>query len=90
VTSRSVKSEGPTAGTESADPLEFLAHRSDRPRSPHGRATPGGDDDGQRWRSYGNENWEFDASGLMARRFASINDAPIAFADRRIVLPARN
>ncbi len=48
------------------------------------------DDDGQWWRSYGNENWEFDASGLMARRFASINDAPIAFADRRIILPARD
>ena len=32
--------------------------------------------------SYGNENWEFDAEGLMARRFASINDLPIAEADR--------
>ncbi|MEC9434431.1 MAG: nuclear transport factor 2 family protein [Pseudomonadota bacterium] len=34
-------------------------------------------------RSYGNENWEFDASGLMARREASINDVAIAEADRR-------
>lgn len=45
---------------------------------------------GQWWRSYGNENWEFDASGLMARRFASINDAPIAESERRILLPARD
>lgn len=42
---------------------------------------------GQWYRSYGNEMWEFDAAGLMARRFASINDAPIRAADRRI-LPA--
>ena len=35
------------------------------------------DDGGQWWRSYGNENWEFDASGLMARRIASINDLAI-------------
>lgn len=42
---------------------------------------------GQWYRSYGNEMWEFDAVGLMARRFASINDAPIRAADRRI-LPA--
>ncbi len=38
---------------------------------------------GQWWRSYGNENWEFDAAGLMQRRFASINDLPIAAADRK-------
>jgi uncharacterized protein len=42
-------------------------------------------DAGGRWyRSYGTELWEFDADGLMARRFASINDAPIAEQDRRI------
>jgi nuclear transport factor 2 (NTF2) superfamily protein len=35
------------------------------------------DDSGQWFRSYGNENWEFDADGLMRRRFASINDLPI-------------
>jgi uncharacterized protein len=35
------------------------------------------DDGGQWWRSYGNENWEFDANGLMARRIASINDLAI-------------
>ena len=40
------------------------------------------DDSGNWFRSYGNENWEFDAQGLMARRFASINDLPIAEADR--------
>ncbi len=42
------------------------------------------DADGQWWRSYGNENWEFDASGLMAKRFASINDVKIEASDRRI------
>lgn len=36
-----------------------------------------------RWsRSYGNENWEFDARGLMTRRHASINDLPIADSER--------
>lgn len=38
---------------------------------------------GQWWRAYGNENWEFDAHGLMRRRFASINDLAIAEADRK-------
>jgi nuclear transport factor 2 (NTF2) superfamily protein len=37
---------------------------------------------GQWFRSYGNENWEFDAEGLMAVRHASINDRPIAETDR--------
>ena len=41
------------------------------------------DDTGAWFRSYGNENWLFDASGLMARRHASINDVPIAEVDRR-------
>ncbi|TCR67331.1 nuclear transport factor 2 family protein [Bosea sp. BK604] len=41
------------------------------------------DDSGHWYRSYGNENWEFDENGLMARRFASINDLPIAEADRK-------
>jgi uncharacterized protein len=40
------------------------------------------DADGQWWRSYGNENWEFDAGGLMARRIASINDLAIDAPDR--------
>ena len=40
------------------------------------------DDAGQWWRSYGNENWEFTAEGLMAWRFASINDLAIGEADR--------
>ena len=40
------------------------------------------DDSGHWFRSYGNENWEFVASGLMARRFASINDLPIAASER--------
>ncbi|MCP6769022.1 nuclear transport factor 2 family protein, partial [Klebsiella pneumoniae] len=41
------------------------------------------DDSNQWFRSYGNENWEFDAEGLMQRRVASINDLPIAEADRK-------
>ena len=46
------------------------------------------DTDGQWWRSHGNEHWEFDqASGLMRRRDASINDYPIAALERRIALP---
>lgn len=44
---------------------------------------------GQWWRSYGNEMWEFDASGLMRKRYASINDVPIAEADRRLGGPVR-
>ncbi len=45
---------------------------------------------GQWWRSYGNENWEFTPEGLMARRFASINDLAIREAERRILAPARD
>ena len=45
------------------------------------------DDSGQWFRSYGNENWEFDAAGLMRRRIASINDLAIAAADRRLHWP---
>lgn len=41
------------------------------------------DDSGNWFRSYGNENWEFDGSGLMRRRHASINDLPIS-ADERL------
>jgi nuclear transport factor 2 (NTF2) superfamily protein len=41
------------------------------------------DDSGQWFRSYGNENWEFDDEGLMRRRIASINDLPIAASDRK-------
>ncbi|POR45676.1 hypothetical protein B0G62_1302 [Paraburkholderia eburnea] len=40
------------------------------------------DDSGNWFRSYGNENWEFDANGLMAHRHACINDLPIREADR--------
>src|SRR4029077_20107591 len=42
------------------------------------------DDSGQWYRSYGNELWEFDEAGLMRRRLASINDAPIAERERRL------
>ena len=45
-------------------------------------------DDRRQWfRSYGNENWEFDAQGLMALRFASINDLPIMEAERKFRWP---
>lgn len=40
------------------------------------------DDAGNWFRSYGNENWEFNAEGLMQRRYASINDLPIEADDR--------
>ncbi len=45
------------------------------------------DDDGNWFRSYGNENWEFDEQGLMKRRIASINDLPIAETDRKFHWP---
>ncbi|MBV8656544.1 MAG: nuclear transport factor 2 family protein [Burkholderiales bacterium] len=45
------------------------------------------DDAGQWYRSYGNENWAFDAQGLMSHRHASINDLPIAEADRKFFWP---
>jgi uncharacterized protein len=41
------------------------------------------DDSGNWFRAYGNENWEFDSDGLMRRRIASINEHPIAEADRK-------
>ncbi|MBW4330775.1 nuclear transport factor 2 family protein [Stakelama sp. CBK3Z-3] len=41
------------------------------------------DDSGTWFRSYGNENWEFDDAGLMVRRIASINDRPITKAERK-------
>jgi hypothetical protein len=45
-------------------------------------------DDSDRWfRSYGNENWEFDEFGLMRRRIASINDLPIAESERKYHWP---
>ena len=40
------------------------------------------DDSGHWFRSYGNENWEFDAHGYMQRRYASINDLPIPAGER--------
>ncbi|PPU76460.1 MULTISPECIES: DUF1348 family protein [Xanthomonas] len=45
-------------------------------------------DDSANWyRSYGNENWEFDADGLMRTRFAAINDLPIQEAERKFHWP---
>jgi nuclear transport factor 2 (NTF2) superfamily protein len=46
------------------------------------------DDSGQWYRSFGNENWEFDANGLMQVRRASINDLPIAASERKFHWPA--
>ena len=46
------------------------------------------DDQDQWFRSYGNENWEFDDEGLMQRRFAGINDLPIEERDRKFRWPS--
>jgi len=46
------------------------------------------DDSGHWFRSYGNEQWEFDGNGLMRRREASINDVPIALSQRKFLWPA--
>ncbi len=40
--------------------------------------------EGQWFRAYGNENWEFDENGLMQKRYASINDLPIAETERKL------
>jgi nuclear transport factor 2 (NTF2) superfamily protein len=45
------------------------------------------DDSGNWFRSYGNENWEFEDSGLMGRRFACINDLPIRESERKFHWP---
>ncbi|MBJ2246880.1 DUF1348 family protein [Pseudomonas haemolytica] len=45
------------------------------------------DDSGNWFRSYGNENWEFDENGLMANRFACINDMPIQASERKFHWP---
>lgn len=45
------------------------------------------DDAGSWYRSYGNENWEFDEHGLMAHRHASINDGPISEGERKFRWP---
>jgi nuclear transport factor 2 (NTF2) superfamily protein len=45
------------------------------------------DDSGNWFRSYGNENWEFAENGLMAHRFACINDLPISEAERKFRWP---
>jgi len=45
------------------------------------------DSEGHWFRSYGNENWEFDSAGLMAVRHASVNDVPISQADRKFYWP---
>ena len=45
------------------------------------------DEAGNWFRSYGNETWEFDAAGLMRKRYASINDLPISAAERKFLWP---
>jgi len=42
------------------------------------------DENGQWWRAYGNENWEFDENGLMQKRYASINDLAIDESERKL------
>ena len=42
-------------------------------------------EEGQWFRAYGNENWEFNEEGLMQRRFACINDLPIEGSDRKFI-----
>jgi uncharacterized protein len=42
------------------------------------------DANGQWWRAYGNENWEFDENGLMRKRYASINDLKIEEKERKL------
>jgi len=45
-------------------------------------------DDAENWfRAYGNENWEFSTTGLMASRIASINDVPITDSERKFHWP---
>ncbi|MGO1052538.1 DUF1348 family protein [Crossiella sp. CA198] len=88
--------------TGRAEIEEFLTHKWERERDYALRKdlwTFGGDRiavrfqyewrdaDGQWWRSYGNENWEFDEEGYMRRREASINDVAIAEGERRIFGP---
>ncbi len=43
------------------------------------------DAQGQWWRAYGNENWEFDALGYMQKRYASINDLAISQSERKFI-----
>jgi len=45
------------------------------------------DDSGNWFRTFGNENWEFDENGLMQRRFACLNDMPIQEAERKFRWP---
>lgn len=45
------------------------------------------DDSGNWYRSYGNENWQFDPNGLMELRYASINDMPIKETERKFFWP---
>jgi nuclear transport factor 2 (NTF2) superfamily protein len=45
------------------------------------------DDSGNWFRTFGNENWEFDANGLMQRRFACLNDMPMQASERKFHWP---
>ena len=45
------------------------------------------DDSGNWFRTFGNENWEFDENGLMQRRYACLNDMPIQAAERKFHWP---
>ena len=61
---------------------EYWAHGENRiaVRFEYEYRTP----EGNWYRAYGNENWEFDTNGLMAKRFASINDVAIKEEDRKL------
>ena len=81
------------ASTNPIDQLKVIGQpvsRIDGPRKTTGTATYAyewHDAEGQWFRSYGNENWEFAASGHMHLRYASINDLAIAESDRRYLGP---
>ena len=63
-----------TLDTEWRNRVTFVTNRKE---------AEGHDDSGNWFRSYGNENWGFAENGLMQNRFTSINDLPIAEADRK-------
>jgi len=64
---------------------EVWAHRDDRVAVRF--AYEYHDDNGLWFRAYGNENWQFDEAGLMTRRIVSINEHPIAEADKMLTWP---
>ena len=76
----------PRAGLRKKTRLQPAEQRGIKRQSRHEQEDG---ESGQWHRAYGNEMWEFNPDGLMARRYASINDAPIRADERRIFPPAR-